>query len=940
MGAGPPAARRGRTRSICVGSTLVTLLCVALGAAKAASAVPREQADFFETKVRPVLVESCVGCHGEKKQASGLRLDRRSALLEGGAHGPTVAPGDPERSLLIQAVRRTHEEIKMPPKGNLPPAKVEALAAWVEMGLPWPGDAPLKSPDGNAAPHWAFQPVRPATCPGVENADWVRTPVDRFVLERLEKARLSPSPEADRRTLIRRVTFDLTGLPPTPEEVEAFVNDPAPGAYERVIERLLASPRYGERWGRHWLDVARYADTKGYLFREERRYPYSYTYRDYVIRAFNEDKPYDTFLVEQIAADRLDRPQDPRVLAAMGFLTVGRRFRHNEPDIIDDRIDVVCRGLLGLTVACARCHDHKFDAIPTDDYYSLYGVFASSFEPDDLPALPKSATAAQECDYHGQRAALEKALDDHLAAKLAEIRAGFRGRAGLYLRTAAALNFDPRHRQLEEQAHAEKLGAERLQWEVERWRATLDATRADDDPVFAPWHALAGIPSSEFSEKAPGVVAALAATGDPKAVNPVVARSLAGDCPVAMADVAACYGRMFDAAEAHWREAEKAGAKALPDPAWEQVRQAICAEKRPADVPASDLRRLLDRAEEEEIRALNDRVVALTATHSGAPPRAMVLNDRPSPVEPHVFLRGNPGRRGKAVPRRFLAVLSGPERLPFQVGSGRLELARAIADRDNPLTGRVLVNRVWLHHFGTGLVTTPSDFGMRGEPPTHPELLDWLADDFVRQGWSIKALHRRIMFSSTYRQQSVPRSEGLALDSENRLYWRFNRRRLEFEELRDAILALSGSLEPVMGGLPVAITEPPFPARRTVYGFIDRQNMAGLYRTFDFATPDATSPRRFVTTVPQQALFLMNSPTVLADAQRLAGSVSGLGTPEARVNALYSRLFGRAPTRHERALGRAFLERHADAGPSPAGLSPLERYAHALLMTNDFMFID
>ncbi|MCA1686681.1 MAG: DUF1549 domain-containing protein, partial [Planctomycetia bacterium] len=330
--------------------------------------VTPEQAAFFEAKIRPVLVGSCGKCHGAAKQASGLRLDSREAVLEGGLNGPSIVPGEPDTSLLVQAVRRTHEDIKMPPKGKLPDATVEALAAWVKMGAPWTAETPRKAATGEAltmsAGHWAFRPVRPGPIPAVTDGDWVRTPVDAFILAGLETAGLRPSPEADRRTLIRRATFDLTGLPPSPDEVDAFLKDGRPDAYDRVVNRLLASPSYGERWGRHWLDVARYADTKGYVFNQDPRYPYSYTYRDYVIRSFNEDKPYDRFVVEQIAADRLGPKTDPGALAALGFLTVGRRYLNNNEDIIDDRIDVVTRGLLGLTVTCARCHDHKFDPIP------------------------------------------------------------------------------------------------------------------------------------------------------------------------------------------------------------------------------------------------------------------------------------------------------------------------------------------------------------------------------------------------------------------------------------------------------------------------------------------------------------------------------------------------------------------------------------------------
>ena len=749
--------------------------------AAGAGAFPPGALEFFEARVRPILAEKCLGCHGAKKQSSELRLDSRAAAIAGGANGPALVSGRPDESLMIQAVRRTHDEIKMPPKGKLPDAAIDALSQWVAMGAPWSeGTIPTaEARDRAGQEHWAFRPVRevapPAIKGGANGAD--ASPIDAFILDRLAREGLTLSPRADRRTLIRRATFDLTGLPPTPAEVAAFEADPAPAAaaFAAVVDRLLASPAYGERWGRYWLDVARYGDSKGYVAgKEERRYPYAYTYRDYVIRSFNEDKPYDRFLVEQVAADRLGRLDDRRDLAALGFLTVGRRFLNDRNEIIDDRIDVVCRGLLGLTVACARCHDHKFDPIPTDDYYSLYGVFASTVEPEDLPLIGAKAPGAASADY-------ERQLREHSEARDA---------------------FLARHR----------------------------------DEI------------------------------------------------------------------------------------------------------------------QDELPKLQARIAELQVTHPGAPPRAMVVNDAPKPTDPRVFIRGNPGRPGKAVPRRFLEVLSGPDRKPFADGGGRLDLARAIARPDNPLTARVLVNRLWLNHFGAGLVDTPSDFGLRSDLPTHPELLDYLAAEFVRGGWSIKAMHRKIMLTAVYQQRSDNRPEGLARDPQNRLLWKFNRRRLDFEATRDAFLAVSGGLDPTLGGRSVVLTTAPFTGRRTVYGLVDRQSLDGLYRTFDFASPDATSPQRYVTTVPQQALFLMNSSFVVERSRRLVERLeSAPADPEARVRQLYRVLFGRAPEPHELELGIAFAGRPSPnmgnassdiQGPPPPTLTPWEAYAQVLLLTNEFAFVD
>ncbi len=898
-------------------SILLVGLALALASTATSSlAAEASPAEFFESRVRPVLVESCEKCHGAKKQSSGLRLDSREAILEGGLNGPAIIPGDPDGSLLVQVVRKTHEDIKMPPKGTLPGPSVEALAAWVKMGAPWPAAVPKSettAANNPAANHWAFRPIKPVPLPAVQNPGWVRTPVDAFILARLETAGIVPSPGAERRTLMRRVTLDLTGLPPSPDEVTAFLNDSRPDAYEHLVDRLLASPRYGERWARHWLDVARYADTKGYVFTQDRRYPYSYTYRDYVIRAFNEDKPYDAFLTEQIAADRLGEGSgsDPGALAALGFLTVGRRYLNNNEDIIDDRIDVVTRGLLGLTVACARCHDHKFDPIPTDDYYSLHGIFASSVEPANPPEIPAAVSSALADEFRVKLAALQAPIDAFVKTRRAAVQDDIRAKIATYLRAAFDLGFTPMRNnpQLDARAKADNLTPARLRIFVSLWRSKLNTTQSAPDPVFAPWHAFAALSASDFAAKAPGVANELAAR-DPKSCNPVLARSFAEKPPETMAEVAARYGELL-------AEAVKSGTKALDDPNQEALRQLLFAEDGLLALPTDGMMRFLDKADSNELTKLKNKLDTLKATHPGSPPRAMVLNDAPNPVQPRVFLRGNPGRPGKEVPRQFLKVLAGPDRKPFRDGSGRLELARAIASRDNPLTARVFVNRVWLSHFGAGLVTTPSDFGVRCEPPSHPELLDWLADDFMRQGWSIKSLQRRIVLSSTYRQRSDNRPEALAKDPLNRLVWKYKRHRIEFEAMRDSLLAVSGSLDSTMGGRSVAINDPPFPPRRTLYGYIDRLSLDGVYRTFDFASPDASSPRRLVTTVPQQALFLMNSPFVIAESRRLAAIVSqGGDTPEGRVRRLYERLFGREPDPSELALGVEFVRRQEAAGPS------------------------
>jgi mono/diheme cytochrome c family protein len=760
------------------------LLCASARAAEPAVA----PSDFFEQSIRPVFAEHCYECHSAqaKKLKGGLRLDQPEEILAGGDSGAAVVPGNPDASLLVKAIRYTDPDFQMPPKDQpLAKADVVLIETWVRMGAPIPKASPLASASKlqAAANHWAFQPVKMPALPGAKNSRWIKTPVDAFILSKLQAKKLRPAPEADRRTLIRRVYYDLTGLPPPYGEVCAFVQDKSPDAYSRLVERLLDSPPYGERWGRYWLDIARYADTKGYLVSgQERRFPFSYTYRDYVVRAFNEDKPYDQFLLEQIAADKLVGPSGHQTLAALGFLTLGRGFLGNQNDIIDDRIDVVTRGAMALTVTCARCHDHKFDPISTRDYYALHGVFASSEEPAEEPLLGPPPDS-----------------DDY-------------------------------HKYLKEKERLEKEMADYREKEITSYLATNHVTRQEAETTLA----------------------------------------------------------------------RKLGEGVVP---WE------------------------------------NKIKALAWTHPGAPARAMALEDKPTPGNSHILKRGNPSNPGDEVPRRFLDILSRPAPQPFTNGSGRLELARAIVSPANPLTARVYVNRVWQHHFGEGLVPTAGDFGVRTEAPLHRELLDYLAADFMEHGWSTKRLHRLILLSSTYRQSSDASDATVRADPDNHLYARMNRQRLDFEALRDTLLALSGRLDPKLGGQPVDILAEPFSPRRTLYGFIDRQNLPGVFRTFDFANPDLSNQGRFRTTVPQQALFLMNSPFVLEQARALVTreEVCGLTAPEQQLRALAHVVLQRDPTPDELRIGLQFLLHEHQPNQK---LSPLETYAQALLLSNEVMFVD
>jgi mono/diheme cytochrome c family protein len=883
-----------------------------------AAAPTPEQLEFFENKIRPVLAEHCYSCHSERadKIRGGLALDTQAATLKGGDTGPAVVPGDLEKSLLIRAVRYTDDNLQMPPKDKkLARQQIADLEAWVKMGAPDPRTQALAVLPKPATNHWAFQPIRRPEAPRVTNQRWVQTPVDAFVLANLERRGLHPSPAADKRTLLRRVTFDLTGLPPTAAEVEAFIADRSPEAFAKVVERLLASPAYGERWGRHWLDVARYADTKGYLGgNEETRYAYAYTYRDYVVRAFNEDLPFDRFITEQLAADQLPLGDDNRALAAMGFLTLGRRFINNEHDIIDDRLDVICRGLMGVTIQCARCHDHKYDPVPTRDYYSLYNVMKSSREPEEKPLLAKQSKHPEYDAYLAEQAKRKAKLDDYVRTNTFNVQVKIRDQVGDYLLLAYETA------KLTNEVEREKVLRDRKLNKVvrDRWMTRLAALKKTNDPVFTPLFAFNAITNeAEFPVRAKELSARFAANNDPtNRLNPHVA-ALFTEPPAAMTNVIERYGRLLRTAHEHWvtllklndlqqplHDTNGLPFLALADADEEQLRMVQYAPDAPANPPPDRFGEffLFDDGIKGGIEELKRFVVSLDATHAGAPARAMVLQDKPKPEEVRVFVRGNPGTPGTNAPRRFLEIGTRGERALYPTNaSGRLELARDLVSRDNPLTARVFVNRVWLHHFGAGLVRTPGDFGLRSEPPALPDLLDWLASSFMDSGWSVKQLHRTIVLSATYQQSSADQPQYALADFDNRWLWRQNRRRLDFESMRDALLAVSRRLDPVVGGQPVNIVADPLNRRRTVYGFVDRQDLPNVFRIFDFANPDTTSPQRFQTTVAAQALFLMNSPLVIESAKQLVASTNfaQLAADTDRIRFLYEATLQRAPSRNE-----------------------------------------
>ncbi len=769
----------GTTRST-FAAGLLSLAGAGLRAADTSPPISPTDLQFFENKIRPVLADNCYKCHSRDsdKVKGGLMLDTREALLHGGDTGDAIVPGKPEKSLLITAISYTDDDLQMPPKGKkLTDQQIADITEWVKRGAPDPRSLAAKGSSaayaGVGRQHWSFLPVRKPAVPAVQNAAWCQSPVDNFILQKLEENNLTPNPPADKRTLLRRVTFDLIGLPPTDAEVHAFLADNSPNAFATVVDRLLASPQYGERWGRYWLDVARYADTKGDVKnREDPRYPHAWTYRDYVINAFNTDEPFNQFIVEQIAADRLvmdsikkNKTPANKVnqapLAALGFLTLGNQFDGNMNDVINDRIDVTTKAFLGLTVSCARCHDHKFDPIPTKDYYSLYGIFANTYEPKDVRDNPTT----------------------HPVPRTPEVEA--------YLAKVAEL--------------------EKKKSDLERDFVIMRQSRP---------------------------------------IDPVKRREL--------------------------------------------IKRDSVLSRESSDLESS----------------------------AGAPPRAYVLLDDPQrQIKDYpVLIRGEAQNKGPVVPRHFLEILSGSKRPDFKDGSGRLELAEAIADPKNPLTARVLVNRIWQQHFGAGFVSTPDDLGNMSSPPTHPELLDYLASRFVEDGWSIKKLHRLIVLSSVYQESGNVNLNYADIDPDNHLLWRYNLRQLDFEEVHDSLLAIAGTLDLKMGGKSIPIGSEDFATRRAVYTYIDRRNPAEILTQFDFPNPSVPTGKRYQTIVPQQSLLMMNSPLVIETARRLTHRPDflQLTSDEARVASLYLAVFQRPPTSEEIKLSLNYVEANPGGTSSEA----------------------
>jgi hypothetical protein len=898
-----------------------------------------------------VLVENCYKCHsaGAEKIKGGLVLDTRDGWMKGGDSGPVIIPGKPDESLLVKAIRYTDRDLAMPPSDKkLPDNLIKDLEQWVRMGAPDPrteatsAKALYAADMEKARQHWAYRPVVKPSVPvisrsviskqsGVES--WFRTdslntdslitqnPIDAFILAKLLEKGLSPSPRADKVTLLRRATFDLHGLPPTEKEVDDFLADGSSNAFDAVVDRLLASPRYGERWGRHWLDLAKYADTRGRADNgRDNRYLWSWTYRDWVIGALNEDLPYDQFLVRQMAADKLDL-SDKRDLAAMGFLTLGNRFGNNQNDIIDDRIDLIGKATMGLTLACARCHDHKFDPVPTKDYYSLHGVFSSSTEPGEGPVLEEPKETPLYRDYQQQLAAREGAVVAFRAKVEQDLGGDWRNKIAEYL---FALQ---EHKKLTNGMSRDAfIQRRRLQTRVARaWADYLRPRMTRHHDIWTPWTAFTELKDGEVATKGRELSAKFYANKDKsRPINAHVSKLFISP-PANLAQVAARYESLLMNVSRKWEgevatyEARARVAsnppeppKGFPDKDLEDLREILFTSKGPINL---DERRVSNEIQRDNrlrgqyntlLRSVND----VKANHPGSPARAHVLLDASKAKDSYVMVKGNPGNRGAVVPRQAPDIIAASNRKPFKNGSGRLELAQTIASKDNPLTARVLVNRVWLHHFGEGLVPTPDDFGVRSEPPTHPQLLDYLAARFMEDGWSLKKLHKLMMLSATWQQSSDDNPRFAQVDPGNKLYWQMNRRRLDFETLRDTILHIGGRLElEPMGGPGVRLDAEPYPTRRSVYAYIDRTRIPSMFQSFDFANPDLTTGKRSETVVPQQALFMMNSPLVVEQARNLTlrPDFKAQTKAEDRIKLLYKLIYQRAPSDLETRLALDYI---------------------------------
>ncbi|MFZ4794924.1 MAG: PSD1 and planctomycete cytochrome C domain-containing protein [Blastocatellia bacterium] len=924
-----------------------------------------EQIEFFEKRVRPVFAAQCAKCHNANVKVAELDLTTAEGFRRGGESGPLVDAEHPEKSRLLLVVGY-EEKLKMPPTGKLRQDELEALAAWVKMGAPWPGAAPMVAA-GPAAPrsgrefteaekkYWAFQPMAHPALPKVAGAGWVKSPIDRFILAGLEAKGIAPPKAADKATLLRRATYDLTGLPPTEAEVRAFLADNSASAFEKVIDRLLASPRYGEKWGRNWLDVARYADSTGND--EDHRYPHAWRYRDYVIDAFNRDLPYDRFVREQLAGDLLPAEDGSEVnrrgIVATGFLSLGPKALAQQDkmrmlyDVYDEQVEVTSKAFLGLTLACARCHNHKFDPLLTRDYYSMIGIFAStrSFrDPKEFVSPPLTKPLVTRAEYAGyqERLAAYKADDKRLRFALETIVdtekegriASLKTELTAYL--LAARQVYQGGAKTAEVAAARRLDAGILQ----KW---VDYLKPGDDPRQ---HLLAWHQAEDPAAEAKGYQAAfLTRLGE------------------------------WQPKLAAWREKYRqaiANKQPLPDrPTFVDGEDRFFAEvylgkKGPFSVDDSD-QGSFTAAEWGDVTRLKGEMAALKKTMPTEPDMACAVEDG-ARVTQKVFIRGdiyNPGEDAPrsvptilvphTTPAKFEAKVEAKVEAKFEEGSGRRELAEWMTTPEHPLTARVMSNRIWGWHFGEGIVRTPDNFGRMGEKPTNPELLDWLAREFVKSGWSVKAMHRMIMLSSTYQMTTEITEAAQTADPENRLFSRFPRRRLMVEEMRDALLAIDGTIDLTMGGSLQSGTgtdgendnkrlsvNPDSLTRRSVYVPLRRANLPTLLNLFDFGDATAMSGKRQLTNIATQALFWMNSDFVTVRSGNLAKELlkSRSLTNEGRVRSAYLKILNRPAGAEEVTESLKFVSRYLARDPKVDPQAAWQSLCRVLMASNEFVYLD
>jgi hypothetical protein len=1128
-----------------------------------------EKVNHFERKIRPLLIERCGECHGEEKPESGLTLTTVEGLLKGGKSGRVLVPSNPTASRLIQVVRYT-AKMKMPPDGKLDDREIVELVNWVKQGATLPvgrfsNSAHSKKADNGPLftdeerSRWSFQPIREPMPPSVENQSWPQSAIDRFILAKLEANDLKPNRRADSRALIRRATFDLLGLPPTPQEIDSFEEDSIhnpQSAFRNLIDRLLASPHYGERWGRHWLDVARYADTNGGGF--DYVYPTAYHYRDYVVRALNADKPYDQFVMEQLAGDLMPIGDDAEAyserLKATGFLTLapkGLGMQDKEQmilDVVDDQIDVVGRTLMGLTLACARCHDHKFDPIPTQDYYSLAGIFRSTVFVSDADKNPSywperplehpSIRIARE-DYNSRKAANEKTISETKKTANEALIAEARGRLPDYLFAAARIYhtqgsqlavahwaFDEEDASLVKATRGPSGKLDNHQTPGQGLQPTRSEGRFGQALRFAGKRDVVAFDSSRLSavdfgtatdfsvslwlRAAPGYKpqtadTVLALNYDPAmwfialrpgAYNGVYLRHYDGKrtvdikpnsnqlpaltnqqwhhlvftsdrngegvvyldgrqvgsvdiAPVSGAasfsgsksfyigaatnafrgdlDDVAIWDRLlspkevtslFTAAsefgfnvaqveESKQRNAASTGNEFTYEQAAEQglipsvvknfvslfranesdpksplhslttalpksrddvnaryaapnetLTKLLNDEKKSPFILGADAERLYSSGVKQKLAELNAAAKQIESTRVADPQVAMVAFDAGEAEDLKVHIAGNRKNLGALAPRGFPRIIATPDQSsPTTQSSGRLELAQWVVHPEHPLTARVIANRVWRSHFGEGLVRTPDNFGQLGETPSHPELLDWLARRLIESGWSIKALHREIMLSATYQQSSRTNGASSAVDSGNRLLWRMNRRRLEAEPIRDAMLAVSGQLDRTMFGSVQQWKAKDFSVddanaetanyktrRRSVYLPIVRDSIHAMLELFDFGDPNSITPARTNTTVAPQALFMMNAEFVVEQARRFAERLLAEDAPDdtGRIRKAYQRCFSREPSSSELERSLRFLgsQRGASAESEKNEIRTWTLLCQALFSMNEFIYVE